>query len=629
MNKVSDLSELIQNLGDFTEDAILITEAEPFDNPGPQIVWCNRAFTLMTGYSLEEIRGKTPRILQGKHPDRRELDRLRAALENWQTCRVELENFHKDGTPFWVEFIVRPIPDPSGFYKYWLSVQRETTDRRKRSALLEKTQRMLAEAPIGLGMLGPDMSITYANGHLENLFYPPTNAPLTPLPLHSWLSRAFEENYQMSPTTANERAQWICESLCVAPYWTEFSLEDRWYQFQRGRLRNEDSLFIVEDVTERHKLRAELDLAMRLESMGQLSGGIAHDFNNLLAVTLGNLEIALEEEDKVARDECITDAIASIISSKEIIQQLLTFARRSPTNQSPLKLGEFCSDFRRIVAVACPDSVELEFSCNAPDVIINVDRAQLETAVLNLVLNALDAMNNKGKMTVTAELSATRKTARRNGTGAQSAAVITVTDTGCGIPSEQIERVIEPFFSTKQALKGTGLGLAMVHGFARQSGGDLKIVSKVGKGTTARLSFPVALSPNATTIESADITTDLPAGIRVLIVDDDPGVRRILRLFLRDLNWSVDEAENGAMAAALLKEGSGYDLLLTDLSMPGDMQGDDLVRYAEQLERSPKCLIITGNPEYGKTSLASLNYTLKPIRRTALLEAIGAVFKTN
>lgn len=619
-----ELDDLIRNIGDFTEDAILVTEAEPIDQPGPKIVWCNRAFTEMTGYTLEDVKGKSPRILQGDTPDRRELDRLRKALENWEACRVELQNFTKDGKPFWVEFIVRPVADSTGFFRYWISVQRETTERRRRASLLETTQRMLDEAPIGLGMLGPDFNLNYLNGQLESYLYPRGCPPLLPVPLQKWLRRAFEGILTIGADAARSKAEAIMGQLSKAPYSVEIELNERWYMLRRALLPDGASLLIVDDVTERHLLRSELDFAMRLESMGQLAGGVAHDFNNFLAVILGNLEIALEDEDKRSRDECINDAIASVLSSREIIRQLLTFARRIPENREEIDVACFLDDFARVVDVACPDSIEKTISNSVGEAKLLTDKAQLQTALLNLVLNAIDAMDGRGKLKVVAKKSAHVSSGDSTAHEPDHEHIVfEVSDTGRGIPSKDLDRVIEPFFSTKPADRGTGLGLATVHGFARQAGGNLKITSKVGKGTTVKLSLPLLLRNEPVAQENDTQQSKLPQGIRVMLVDDDPGIRRILKMFLRDLGWSIDEAESGAVAAARLKEGKHYDLLITDLSMPGDMQGDELVSLARDLNEQTECIILTGNPDYSKDKTSSQNFVLKPVRKKEFLRALA------
>lgn len=537
---------------------------------------------------------------------------------------MEVENFRKDGTPFWVEFIVRPVADSTGWYRYWISVQRETTNRRKRDAIFETTRRMLDEAPIGLAMLDEEMNLTYANAQMDAFLFPRSTAPLTPISLQTWLIQSFTSSYNMGEREASDEAGSILESLLRAPHWVELIFEDRWYLFRSVRLQNGASLLIVDDVTERYQLRAELDFTMRLESMGQLAGGIAHDFNNLLAVMLGNLEVALEESDKRTRDECIEDAISSILSSREIIRQLLTFARRAPANPSELSITRFLHEFRKLALIACPDSVDLQVTCDAPDAAIYVDRAQLEGALLNLVVNAKDAMEGRGTLKISAYETAVFQAGLQM---PQPMLAIDVSDTGCGIPAEHLERVIEPFFSTKPESRGTGLGLAMVHGFARSAGGDLRISSEVDIGTTAQLLLPAVTKDQNITKDAGQAPRDLPDGIRVLIVDDDPGIRRILDLFLRDLNWSVDHAESGVEAVRIIDAGPRYDLILTDLSMPGSIQGDELASYARRKDRLTKCIVLTGNPDYAREADDQFDFLLKPLRRNEFLEAVAHAFK--
>jgi len=623
-----DLSLILQSLGDYTEDAILITEAEPLDQPGPRIVWCNTAFTKMTGYTLDEVLGQTPRILHGSNPDRRELDRLRVALERWETCRVELENFKKDGTPFWVEFIVKPVADSTGWFRYWVSVQRETTARRKQDELFATTRKMLAEAPIGLGLLNEELELIYTNNQWDRMLHANIDPLLAPISLQENLRVALGNNFGFSDDAATRDSQQITNSLTTTPYKAEVLIDQRSYYFRRIELEDRTSLIILEDVTEQKQLKSELEFAMKLESMGQLAGGVAHDFNNMLAVILGNLEIALEEPDRKARDSFINDAISTIITSRDVIRQLLTFARKVPNNKAQISLVQFLHEFKKIAQVACPDSVTLQVSCDAPDAVVFVDRAQLENAILNLVLNAIDATRGRGKLELTARMLPDE--AHNNGRGpTNSFVVIEVADNGCGIAPENVHRVIEPFFSTKNSLQGTGLGLAMVHGFARQSEGRFELYSELGVGTQAKLILPAKNGHESMNGNLSEEWIEVPSGLQVLIVDDDPSIRRILQLYLRGFNWTIDEAESGRAAAQLLEQGTRYDLIITDLSMPGEIQGDDLVYIAASLPNPPRCLILTGNPDYRTSSDEKLQFILKPIRKGELLNTIKEVLLSN
>jgi len=274
-----------------------------------------------------------------------------------------------------------------------------------------------------------------------------------------------------------------------------------------------------------------------------------------------------------------------------------------------------------------PTSIALKFTA-APDLpAIFIDRVQLETALLNLALNARDAMNGSGTIQIDARLAASDDPRLPSPIGGQPAPFIqlTVSDTGHGIPKHLLTRVVEPFYTTKPAGSGSGLGLSMVHGFVEQSGGRVLVTSKPQKGTSIHMYLPAM----------ADINLPMPAAehhdpnalaaeARVLIVEDDPGVCKILRLFLSDLNWDVEIATTGDEAITKLDAAPNpYSLVLTDLVMPGEKQGNDVVDHVGRTMPNCAVIVMSGNPDTAIKRGLKGDVLLKPVRRADLLDAIS------
>jgi PAS domain S-box-containing protein len=361
-----------------TQDAVLITEAEPIDQPGPRIVFVNPGFTRMTGWEPCEVIGRTPRLLQSEQTDRAALDRIRAALLAWQPVREELLNQRRDGTPFWVEIEITPLAGADGWFTHWVAVQRDITAQRAADERLLETE--------------------------------------------------------------------------------------------------------------------------KFKALGQLTGGLAHDFNNLLTVISLNLEIAT---DMIGDDHPVLDliepAMKAASSGAQLTSSLLSFARRQPlvarTSDVNALLGEMASLAARTLGGRHP--IRLALRPDLPPCAI--DRVQFESAVLKLLINSRDAMPSGGEITLGSDL----VTVPAGGTAALPDlspgryVSVAVTDTGMGIPAELREKVFEPFFTTKLVGQGTGLGLSMAMGFARQSGGQITLDSVAGGGTTVRLLLPAAATPPA------------------------------------------------------------------------------------------------------------------------------------
>lgn len=623
-----DLDLVTGALGDFTEDAILITEAEPIEEPGPRIVWCNAAFTRMTGYALEEVAGETPRILQGPDSDRATLDRLRAGLEAWQPTRVELKNYRKDGTPFWVEFIVRPVADEDGWFHYWVSVQRETTDRVEREALLEKTTRVLDAAPVGFGLLTHDQRVAYANPVLERTIFGTDTPALLDRPYQNWLRHAVVRG--LIREARESPGDWLrlhMARLFSGRFLVEQPINGVWYEFRRLVMSDGSALLSVSDIEDRRTLQEQLQQASRLEAMGQITGGVAHDFNNLLTVILGNLELLRTPVAHPDRDEFIEQALDATLRGRELTNSLLSFARKARLEPSLVRIDEVVRRSRPVLARVLPETIDLVVDTPESLPSALVDRALLENAILNLAINARDAIDGRGTIRLTArEVRPTELPEPQIPDPDHDRYVcVIVEDDGAGIPEDDLPKVIEPFFSTKEVGEGSGLGLSLVHGFVQQSGGILRIESDNGEGTRVWLALPTAstMEPG----EAPPLESETPGRARrVFLVEDDAAVRRVTEAMLRSLGCTCESAENGTEALRLLRTEAPFDLILTDLSMPGPVQGDEVARHVLSTRPGTPVIMMCDNPEAltGATLQGSARFTVlqKPVRRSELAEAV-------
>jgi signal transduction histidine kinase/CheY-like chemotaxis protein len=353
------------------------------------------------------------------------------------------------------------------------------------------------------------------------------------------------------------------------------------------------------ETAERQKAEAQLHQAQKMEALGQLTGGLAHDFNNHLGIIIGNLDLLDDQRPGADQKELVSDALAAALNGAELTRRLLAFARRQPLRPERIDANQLIGEITKLLRRTLGEQVAIRLDLDATIPPVLADPSQLETAIANLANNARDAMPDGGELTIT-----TRMRHLDDAYAAEHAEVapgdyvmIEVSDTGSGMPPETLARVFEPFFTTKEPGKGTGLGLSMVFGFLKQSGGHINVYSELGKGTTFRL----YLRPDK---EPADEAEPHPSEAeifngnseRILVVEDNAKLRTVLVRQLGELGYRVSEAEDAAAALNLLDDGSRVDLLLTDIVMPGKLDGCGLAR--EFIARRPdgKVLLTSGFP---------------------------------
>ena len=379
---------------------------------------------------------------------------------------------------------------------------------------------------------------------------------------------------------------------------------------------------VVTDVTEQKKIEAQLAQVQRIESLGQLTGGIAHDFNNLLTSILLNADVLASVLDDQLRP--LAEAVRMAAErGADLTRQLLAFGRRQMLEPRPTDLRELLTGMEALMRRTLGEHIRIEFR-NAADLwFATVDPSQLEHAVLNLALNARDAMPNGGRLTIeTANCVFDADQASPEIKPGQYV-MIAVGDTGVGMPPDALARAFEPFFTTKDVGKGTGLGLSMVYGFVKQSGGHARIQSEVGNGTVVRLYVPRAIVAEVAGGAAPAPSTELPRGKEtILFVEDDPMVRQYTGQQIVGLGYNVITAENAVEALALVETGAAPDLLFTDVVMPGGMNGRQLALKLRQRWPSLRVLYTSGYAHGRLTidgeSVPSKYVLSKPYRRAEL-----------
>ena len=360
---------------------------------------------------------------------------------------------------------------------------------------------------------------------------------------------------------------------------------DRIIELYRDLVPDGGFLITCLDVTARVRNEAALRQAQKMEAVGQLTGGVAHDFNNLLQIVGANLDLLTGEVRGNAKAaERVQNALAAVGRGSRLTAQLLAFARRQTLAPRSVNVGRLVLDMTDLIRRTLGERVETESIIAGGLWNTLIDSHQVENAVLNLAINARDAMQDGGKLTIevaNAFLDDAYSVVHQEVTPGQYV-MIAVSDTGHGMTPEIVARVFEPFFTTKPEGQGTGLGLSQVYGFVKQSGGHIKIYSEVGQGTTVKLYLPRTRKPEE---DTKPVHTAPPEGGHetILVVEDDEGVRAAVVDMLTDLGYSVLKAANAEQALTVLSSGVGIDLLFTDVVMPGPIPTRELARRAQQL----------------------------------------------
>lgn len=379
---------------------------------------------------------------------------------------------------------------------------------------------------------------------------------------------------------------------------------------------------VLAEIAQREEAEKKLRHSQKMELIGQLTGGVAHDFNNLLMAVIGNLDLIRKRlPSDVRLDRLIDGAMQGAQRGAALTQRLLAFARRQDLQVEPTNIVALLRGMNDLIERSIGRQIELVVAVPAGLPPVLVDPVQVELAILNLVVNARDAMPNGGALTVEANEATLGDTPEAS---RASYVRVAVTDTGCGMDEETLQKATEPFFSTKELGKGTGLGLSMVHGLARQLDGALRLSSEMGIGTRAELWLPTTTMPIVKPNAQSESPAERAHAMNVLVVDDDALISMSTAMMVEDLGHTVVEVNSALQALDMLRNGKKIDLLITDFSMP-KMNGAQLAAAAKELRPGLPVLLATGYADLPQGSGSEFPRLAKPFQQEQLAAAIANV----
>jgi PAS domain S-box-containing protein len=383
---------------------------------------------------------------------------------------------------------------------------------------------------------------------------------------------------------------------------------------------------VTRDMTARRAVDEQLRQSQKMEAVGQLTNGVAHDFNNLLATIIPNLELAQFHVKEERIGKYLEEAIRAAERGAQLTNQLLAFSRPQELTTEPVDVNQVVSEVCEMLPRTIGPTIGIETVLDEDTWWAMTEPSQFELAILNLAINARDAMPSGGKLIISTQNIAHGNRTRLPDLDPGDYIMISVTDTGTGMSEEVRRRAFEPFFTTKTMGKGTGLGLSMVYGFARQTGGTITIDSELGQGTTLRIYLPRAPHRSEAAEEAGDQSVyNAGPPSRILVVDDNSAVRTITAVMIRTLGHDVIEASGGEDALDLLERDRQFDLLIVDLAMP-NMHGDEFAARASSLVPGVPTLFVTGYAEPGRMKTKG-DVLKKPFRRAQLAEKLRYILR--
>ena len=531
---------------------------------------------------------------------------IRQMRDQGDVRSLESEAYRRNGTRFWISVTGHPLWDDEGQPVGYECFVVDITERKQAESnlrLSEERFRQMAESIQEVfWLIDPDeQRIVYVSPSYERLWgrtceslnhdpksfldaIHPDDRERVRFALAKQGLGEYQEEYRIVRPDGSVR--WIWER--AFPIWDS--------GFRVSRIAG-----VAADITERKQLEQQVRQSVKMKAIGQLTGGMAHDFNNLLAVILANLELLEETEltDDQKRD-FIDPCVRSARRGAELTHRLLAFARGQPLAPQVTEVNALLTGMTDLLRRTLGENIAIRTEWDANLGKISIDPGELESAVLNLAINARDAMPDGGNLiieTLNAELD--RDYAERNDeVQPGSYVMLAISDTGIGMPPEILDHVFEPFFTTKNVGHGSGLGLSMVYGFVKQSGGHIKVYSEPGIGSTIKIYLPI-LTGTDEPCSVAELEANKPRGNGeiVLLVEDSADVRKSVARRLKKLGYQVLEAADGPSALAVLREASRIDLLFTDLVLPHGMSGVALALEARKHHPAMRVLYMSGYTE--------------------------------
>jgi PAS domain S-box-containing protein len=613
--------------------------------------YLNNAWYEYTGLTPEEsLPDGWARILHPEDTDRLLLD-WDTARHNGSSYETECRFLRHDGTYRWFQIQAMPLRDAAGEITGWLGNSHDIHDSKIAQQALRELNGEL-ETRVAERTAERDRMWRLSSDIMLVARFDATIIAVNPAwgTVLGWTEEELLEKRFLELVHPDDREptaavmERLSQGIRVLHFENRYRHKDGGYRWLSWTTVPDENFIhaVGRDVTagkaaaeELEQAQEQLRQAQKMEAVGQLTGGLAHDFNNLLTSIVGSLSMMrarIAQGRADALDRYLDVAQSSANRAAALTHRLLAFSRRQKLDPKPTDVAMLVASLEDLIQRTVGPGIVVETAMAADLWTTLCDPNQLENALLNLAINGRDAMPEGGCLTIKTKNMplGDARAARQRGLNPGDYVMVSVTDTGIGMAPEILDRVFEPFFTTKPQGRGTGLGLSMVYGFAQQSGGHARITSKLGQGTTVRIYLPRYLGalPDQAGSPEPDGMQEVQSGKTVLVVDDEEGIRMLATEALEELGYEAMEAGNGAEALRILQSGKPLDLLVTDVGMPGGMNGRQLAEAARAQRPDLKILFITGYAENAVFGNAPLDPGMQIIIKPFTMDILAARIRT-